>query len=268
AAVVLVASTAAADPVADERRGMALYQAESYAEAAVALEAAYVETRSLRVGFALAQALRLAGDCPRALIFYREVLDRAPLATRPKLDEAMAPCVEAEAAAARFEAARAEAARAEAARAEAARAEAARAEEARAQAAQAEAARAQAARAEAARADAVRVQAVRTDRTPQHRAPWLLAGAGVGALAGAMFHVLAYRERGILDEARLDHDPDRYRAHKGTFSAFRGITIGLYGASAVALTIGAIMWRRERAAPRISGVVGSQGAVVLVEWQR
>jgi tetratricopeptide (TPR) repeat protein len=117
---------AAADP-ATERRGLALYQAGKYAEAAVELETAYIDAPTLPIGFALAQSLRLAGNCTRALIFYRQVLEQAPPASRAKLVAAMAPCEELEhSEAIRIEDGRVEAARVEAARVEAARGEAVR----------------------------------------------------------------------------------------------------------------------------------------------
>jgi hypothetical protein len=90
-ALVLVSRVALADPDA-ERRGLALYQAGKYAEAAVELEIAYVDTPTPALGFALAQSLRLAGNCQRALDFYRKVLAQAPPAAQRNLAEAMAPC--------------------------------------------------------------------------------------------------------------------------------------------------------------------------------
>lgn len=90
-ALAVMSRVALADPDA-ERRGLALYQAGKYAEAAVELEIAYVDTPTPALGFALAQSLRLAGNCQRALDFYRKVLEQAPPAAQRNLAEAMAPC--------------------------------------------------------------------------------------------------------------------------------------------------------------------------------
>ena len=92
--VLTLAARAVADVPEAEKRGMALYQAGNYAEAAVQLEIAYSETGAISIGFALAQSLRLAGNCTRALVIYRQVFEKAPPDARPKLTEAMQPCVD------------------------------------------------------------------------------------------------------------------------------------------------------------------------------
>jgi hypothetical protein len=79
--------------------GIKLYQKEMFADAAVELEAAYKMEARPDVAFALAQSLRQSGDCTRALAYYRQLLaGELSTARRSAIEEAMVPCVAAEAA--------------------------------------------------------------------------------------------------------------------------------------------------------------------------
>jgi tetratricopeptide (TPR) repeat protein len=59
-------------------KGLALYESRDYANAASELQAAYELKKDRDVLYALAQAKRLAGDCPAALAHYREFLESNP----------------------------------------------------------------------------------------------------------------------------------------------------------------------------------------------
>jgi hypothetical protein len=58
--------------------GMAHFRARAFAEAVRAFEAAYAREPRREVLFALAQATRLAGDCPRAVPLYQRFLTSGP----------------------------------------------------------------------------------------------------------------------------------------------------------------------------------------------
>jgi len=73
AAIVLAPVVAFAD---DLKRGIELYKAGKYADAAAALAKAYDADAKPETLFALAQAERLAGDCKSAVPHYRKVLDQ------------------------------------------------------------------------------------------------------------------------------------------------------------------------------------------------
>jgi tetratricopeptide (TPR) repeat protein len=66
------------DAQAHVDKGLALYEAKEYAQAAIELRAAYELKKDRDVLYALAQANRLAGDCPTALTHYREFLESNP----------------------------------------------------------------------------------------------------------------------------------------------------------------------------------------------
>jgi tetratricopeptide (TPR) repeat protein len=66
------------DAQAHVERGLSLYEAKDYAQAAAELETAYDLKKDRDVLYALAQAKRLAGDCPTALVHYRSFLDSNP----------------------------------------------------------------------------------------------------------------------------------------------------------------------------------------------
>jgi len=66
------------DAQAHVERGLSLYEAKDYAQAAAELETAYELKKDRDVLYALAQANRLAGDCPTALVRYRKFLDSNP----------------------------------------------------------------------------------------------------------------------------------------------------------------------------------------------
>jgi tetratricopeptide (TPR) repeat protein len=69
---------ASSDAQAHVGKGLALYEAKDYAQAATELEAAYDLKKDRDVLYALAQSKRLAGDCPTALTHYRKFLESNP----------------------------------------------------------------------------------------------------------------------------------------------------------------------------------------------
>jgi tetratricopeptide (TPR) repeat protein len=97
AALAALPEAARGGPDERARQGLALYQQGKYAEAAVALEEAYSEQPSPETGFALAQALRMAGNCPRALRFYRQVVSEVAPGVQERIRQAMKPCEQEEA---------------------------------------------------------------------------------------------------------------------------------------------------------------------------
>ncbi len=74
AAIVLAPAVASADD--NMKRGIELYKAGKYADAAAALAKAYDADGKPETLFALAQAERLAGDCKNAAPHYHKVLDQ------------------------------------------------------------------------------------------------------------------------------------------------------------------------------------------------
>ncbi len=246
AGLAVTVAVAWAGPAESEKRGLALYQSGRYAEAAVELESAYVAAPSVRVGFALAQALRKADNCPRALTIYQQLVAQVDGDTRAKIAEAMAPCEEEERA--RAEAERAAAAEAErAARAEAERlaAEAQRreaAERAAEAARQAEAAR-RAAEAEARRRSAARRR--------WHRDPVGGALVGVGAVGlgvGVAGFALARSHFALAADASTDvgFQDERAAGQRWNRRAVIGTAVG--GGLLVAGVVRyALVARRQRA---------------------
>ena len=75
AAVIATAQTAGADPAADLKRGIELYKAGKYGDAAALLKQAYEATGKPETLFSLAQAERLAGDCTSAAAHYHKVVE-------------------------------------------------------------------------------------------------------------------------------------------------------------------------------------------------
>jgi len=87
---------ASSEAQAHVERGLALYEAKDYAQAAAELETAYDLKKDRDVLYALAQAKRLAGDCPTALAHYRKFLDSNPPSRQADLARKnMARCEEA-----------------------------------------------------------------------------------------------------------------------------------------------------------------------------
>lgn len=77
AAVILLATPAAADNAAElAKKGIDLYKAAKYDEAAKALQKAYDLDSKPETLFALAQAQRLAGDCTSAAANYHKVISQ------------------------------------------------------------------------------------------------------------------------------------------------------------------------------------------------
>lgn len=75
AAVIALSSTAAADKAGDlMKKGIDLYKAAKYDEAAKVLQQAYDLDHKPDTLFALAQAQRLAGDCTHAAANYHQVI--------------------------------------------------------------------------------------------------------------------------------------------------------------------------------------------------
>jgi tetratricopeptide (TPR) repeat protein len=75
AAVIGAAGVASADPAADMKKGIELYKAGKYADAAEVLKRAYDLAPKPETLFALAQAERLAGDCKIAAKHYHKVIE-------------------------------------------------------------------------------------------------------------------------------------------------------------------------------------------------
>jgi hypothetical protein len=102
---------------------------------------------------------------------------------------------------------------------------------------------------------------------PPAASKWLLIGAGGLAVAGGVFHYLAYDQKKALDDAR---SLDEYKDHEGKFDAFRIATFSAYGLAAVAAGVG--IYLRVRAprdeGPVVSGALAPDGGMVVVEWRR
>jgi tetratricopeptide (TPR) repeat protein len=77
--VIALSSTAAADKAGDlMKKGIDLYKAAKYDDAAKALQQAYDLDHKPETLFALAQAQRLAGDCTSAAANYHKVIGEMP----------------------------------------------------------------------------------------------------------------------------------------------------------------------------------------------
>ena len=76
AAVICAARIASADPAADMKKGIELYKAGKYAEAAELLKRSYDLAPKAETLFALAQAERLSGDCATAARHYHKVIEQ------------------------------------------------------------------------------------------------------------------------------------------------------------------------------------------------
>jgi hypothetical protein len=74
AIIALICNVASADPAADlVKRGIEQYRTGKYADSAQTLKKAYDLDGKAETLFALAQAERLAGDCPSAIDHYKQV---------------------------------------------------------------------------------------------------------------------------------------------------------------------------------------------------
>jgi tetratricopeptide (TPR) repeat protein len=80
--VALLASQALADDVTNARallqQGVELYRAGKYDDAIPALQRSYELDPKLETLYSLAQAERLGGHCPDAIVHYNKILDAAP----------------------------------------------------------------------------------------------------------------------------------------------------------------------------------------------
>lgn len=86
AAVIALSSTAAADKAGDlMKKGIDLYKAAKYDEAAKVLQQAYDLDHKPETLFALAQAQRLAGDCTSAAANYHKVINEVTDVNTAKL---------------------------------------------------------------------------------------------------------------------------------------------------------------------------------------
>jgi tetratricopeptide (TPR) repeat protein len=95
----------------------------------------------------------------------------------------------------------------------------------------------------------------------------ILTGAAI-AVAGATFHVLAWRTR---DHLAKTTDPDDYFAKRDTFKLERTVAIGAYGVGALTIATGLILGHtlfRHSEGPQISAELTPRGASVLVGWSR
>jgi hypothetical protein len=98
---------------------------------------------------------------------------------------------------------------------------------------------------------------------------YLLIGAGAAAVAGAVFHGLAYRERGELVDAVDANDLARYDEHEGTFDTYRAATFAFYGAAVAAGAIGAVLYFTDtRPAETIAVTPTAGGAMLTIGWER
>jgi hypothetical protein len=108
-------------------------------------------------------------------------------------------------------------------------------------------------------------------RKPKNVAKYLWIGAGGAAGLGAVFHILASRERGSLSTAARDNNVALYDKHSSRFDAFRAVTFACYGAAFTAAAIGVVLYvTRDKAAegPRVGGWLDAGGGGVTLEWDR
>src|SRR5262245_55447430 len=81
-AIMLAAATAHADDKANARalfqQGVDLYKAKKYDDAIAALAKSYQLNAQLDTLYTLAQAERLGGRCPDALVHYNQILEQTP----------------------------------------------------------------------------------------------------------------------------------------------------------------------------------------------
>lgn len=100
---------------------------------------------------------------------------------------------------------------------------------------------------------------------------YLWIGAGGAAGLGAVFHVLASRERSQLSAAARENNTDRYDKHSSRFDTFRAVTFACYGAAFTAAGIGLVLYlTRDKAteSTRIGGWLDAGGGGLTLEWDR
>lgn len=94
----------------------------------------------------------------------------------------------------------------------------------------------------------------------------LLIGAGGATVGAIVLHVLAYRERGILDRAENGAE---YRDHETAFDVERAGAITLYAVAGLAAGFGLYLRSKHEDAPtRIGVTVDGGGAMVTLGWSR
>jgi tetratricopeptide (TPR) repeat protein len=95
----------------------------------------------------------------------------------------------------------------------------------------------------------------------------VLAG-GLGVLAGATAHVLAWRARDRVADAP---DLDAYHTERETFESRRTLAIGAYAAGSLTIAAGLVLgWTvlRTTDGPQLSAQVTPDGAALAVRWSR
>lgn len=96
--------------------------------------------------------------------------------------------------------------------------------------------------------------------------------AGLGVIAvGVVVHATWYRSELLeLEAAQSPPDLDRYNAHADSYRTARLVTVGLYGAGALSVIAGLVLYATspEKQSARVSVVPARGGGMFSVEWSR